>query len=755
MSVFITNDELDLFARKGFGGKAVKDTVDTYRAQGLSDDQIRSKIDDKIKDWAKEQYGAENVERASAAVAKAQAETPSNTLLDNMLTKEALSAGLKGGAVFGERMLNGATIGAYDWANDKIGGNARQRYAEVLDEAKRAGTGGFTQGLMIGGDIVGGVMSPIAGGVVRGAGSVANGIGNNFLRSVAQGGLGGGAFGGVRSAFDSDFDLAQTAKGAMLGGAVGAAIPVAQEGVKLAKTAAKNVVHATRNAVDKITHNALSPSAEDMAAGASEIAGALPDNGEIAGAAVKNLSDDITRNVKDKASALYNEAEKLAAGRKVILDKNSNFAKEFNKLSENATKSGRAELNKVWEEVGHTQYDAPTYETAKSFRSWLSEKSATGGTGLTKKQYGDLLAGLDKDIEASMGSKAAAAKKAADAFYRNEMANPDSITNSVNKMLRNDPASVVGNRAVASAQGKAWKASPLQKMLDEGERIGSPYVADVKQALQANTTTRAQFNRMSPVQKQMVYGDKLAAAEKNFNGGILNFVEKAADKTTDVVLTPIERVLAALNPVPTIQGTLAGVKFTGQLKNAANKTHVSDVKMRPISQKRLNEINIARASQGLPLIDGRKVIVPAEQIMHMNKERISGDGYTKSELLRTLNRALYGNETQVSRQSTPVTLQALINNDGHHENIAIIGKHRDNGNVFVKTGYHLPGNKINPKKMIDYTRDGRPNPSSTSLNAPGSGLSALPGIYNNISPKQSDVKKIQAAMAIINALNAQ
>lgn len=548
MSVFLTNEELAIFAKNGFDGKAVKDTVDTYRSQGLSDKEIRSKIDNKITGWAKEQYGAENVDRARAAIAKQREEAPSNTVLDHALTKDALKAGLKGGAVFGERMLNGATVGAYDWASDKLGLGSKERLADVVSQAQNAGTGGLTKGIMIGGDILGGVASPITGGLVRGAGSLANNIGNTAVRNITQGGLGGLAFGGTRGAFDSDFDLEKTLQGAALGGVVGAAIPATQEGIKLAKSGIKNVIHSGRNAIDKITRNALSPSAEDMAVGAREISGAMPDNGELTGTAVKNLTDDVTRTVKDKATALYDRAEQLASGRPVVLDKNSNFAKEFSKLSQNATKSGRSELNKVWDEVGHTKYDAPTYETAKSFRSWLSEKSATGGTGLTKKQYGDLLSALDKDIESSLGKEAAAAKKAADAFYRNEMGNPDSITNSVNKLLRKDPASVVGNRAVASAQGKAWKASPLQKILSEGERINSPYVADVKQALQANTTTRAQFNRMSPDQKLMVYGNKLPLAEKNFNGGLLNWVEKATNKTADVILTPTEKVLQALSP---------------------------------------------------------------------------------------------------------------------------------------------------------------------------------------------------------------
>lgn len=332
------------------------------------------------------------------------------------------------------------------------------------------------------------------------------------------------------------------------GAGLGKAGNVVAKGGKYAQNFLKNSVHTTRNAVDKITRGALSPSAEDIAAGAQNIAGALPDNGELAGTAVKNIADDVLNVVKQKSAALYDDAERLAAGRPVVLDKNSNFAKTFDNLSQNATKSGRTELNKVWGEVGHNKYDAPTYETAKSFRSWLSEKSATGGTGLTKKQYGDLVAALDADMEASLGKEAAAAKKTADAFYRNEMGNPNSITNTVNKLLRKDPTSVVGNRAVASAQGKAWKASSLKKLIDEGEKVGSPYVADLKQALQANTTTRAQFNRMSPAQKQMVYGDKLGAAEKNFNGGLLNSAEQVAIKAIDTASTPVQKILEALQP---------------------------------------------------------------------------------------------------------------------------------------------------------------------------------------------------------------
>lgn len=320
------------------------------------------------------------------------------------------------------------------------------------------------------------------------------------------------------------------------------------EPLKAALRGAKSTVGATKKGLErtKFVGGFLGRSPEEIAAGAQEISGMVPDNGEMAGTAVKNLADDLTRGVKDKATAMYDAFEQAAAGQKVVLDNKSNFMKVFNEIADNTTKSGRAELNSLYNEVGHTVYDAPTHKAMKSFVSKLGEKSATGGSALSKHEYGLLKAAAEKDMEASLGKEVLALKKAADAFYRDEMANPNSITNTADKLLRKDPTSVVGNRAISSAQGKAWKASSLKKLVDEGEKVGSPYVADVKQALQANTTTRAQFNRMSPAQKQMVYGDKLDAAEKNFNGGVLNRTEKVINNALDNMSEPLQRIIDVL-----------------------------------------------------------------------------------------------------------------------------------------------------------------------------------------------------------------
>lgn len=537
------------------------------KSQGFTPEQVDKALQEKgssLQDvGAVLQYGADNVAKTRMAVQTAKNNAPSNTLVDNMLTKEALAGGANGLLVGAERGLNAATIGAYDWANEKLGGDAKGRSARFLQEADEAGLGNLARAGYLATEIGAGSISPVTQGIGMLGSKATQVIANPLVRDVAAGALTGGIFGGTRAGFDSDFDLEHMAKGAAIGGAIGGSIPLAKEGVKLGAKGVKNALHAGRNAVDKITHNALSKSADDMALGAQDISGRMPDSGEITGTAVKNLTDDVAKTVKTKSSAMYDQVDKLAAGKPVVLDKNSNFAKTFQNLADTSTKSGRAELNKIWDEVGHSRYDAPTYETAKTLRSMLSAASKNAGTALNGKQYGELIKALDKDINNAIGNKAFELKQLADAAYSKELNDPDSITSSVTKILGksgNKSVSEIGSRATASAQGKAWKASSLKKIIEEGEKIGSPYVADVKQALQANTTTRAQFNRMSPEQKLMVYGDKLGAAEKNFNGGVLNWAEKTAGKAIDTAINPVVKALEIASPV---SGTLGGLTVGG------------------------------------------------------------------------------------------------------------------------------------------------------------------------------------------------
>ena len=523
------------------------------KANGFTPQQVDTALRDKGSSLQEVagviQYGADNVAKARGAAQDVKTTQPTNAVASHLLDKASLGAGLEGALVGVERVLNGATLGAYDWANAKLGGGARERAAQMVQEAEEQGLGLPMKAGMVMADIGGSLKSPIFKALAGGAQRATANIGNKFLRGTAREALLGAGYGATRGAFESDFDPAQIGAGAAVGGVTGGVVPMLGGAVRGAARGAKGLVGVSKKALDRtpIVGGMLGRSAEEIAAGAQEISGALPDNGELAGTAVKALANDLTAGVKQKAAQLYDAFENAAAGQKVVLGDNSNFMKVFREIADNTTKSGRAELNSLYNEVGHTAYDAPTHRAMKSFVSKLSEKSATGGSALSKHEYALLKEAAEKDMEAALGKDVLALKKQADEFYRNEMANPNSITNTANKLLgKTDPTSVIGNRAISSAQGKAWKASSLKKLIDEGEKVGSPYVADLKQALQANTTTRAQFNRMSPAQREMVYGDKLKLAEKNFNGGALNTAERVANKVIDASVNPVQNILDAL-----------------------------------------------------------------------------------------------------------------------------------------------------------------------------------------------------------------
>lgn len=52
MPVNITDDELDLFNKNGFSDDDVRETINSYRSQGLDDKAIRAKIDSRLSGWS-------------------------------------------------------------------------------------------------------------------------------------------------------------------------------------------------------------------------------------------------------------------------------------------------------------------------------------------------------------------------------------------------------------------------------------------------------------------------------------------------------------------------------------------------------------------------------------------------------------------------------------------------------------------------------------------------------------------------------
>lgn len=51
MSVYLTDEEIKTFANNGFSEDDLQNTINDYRAEGLDDNAIRSKIDSRLNGW--------------------------------------------------------------------------------------------------------------------------------------------------------------------------------------------------------------------------------------------------------------------------------------------------------------------------------------------------------------------------------------------------------------------------------------------------------------------------------------------------------------------------------------------------------------------------------------------------------------------------------------------------------------------------------------------------------------------------------
>lgn len=163
-------------------------------------------------------YGAENIAKSRQKVQQTREALPSNSLLSNMLTPEALKEAAIGGIYSLEEGLNARTAGGYSWLNKKIGGNfdkRREEFQQMLDESPRWLRNVGRAGILAS-QISGGLGSPIYKlNLIKGAG-----VGPRIANIAAQAGIYGGLAKGFRE--DSLQGVPMTAlKNAVAGGLLG------------------------------------------------------------------------------------------------------------------------------------------------------------------------------------------------------------------------------------------------------------------------------------------------------------------------------------------------------------------------------------------------------------------------------------------------------------------------------------------------------------------------------------------------------
>lgn len=158
--------------------------------------------------------------------------------------------------------LNAATFGGYNWANNKLGGSANERRADMneLISELPSPLRGAGQGGMFLAEIGGGGANKL----VR---QIPIGMTGNLAKDTLVGGALGSAMSAIRSAFDSDFNPDEIKSGAKTGAIIGGVIPglarVGQLGGNVVKDikAAKITLSPDQNR-NYIIENATNPDAE-------------------------------------------------------------------------------------------------------------------------------------------------------------------------------------------------------------------------------------------------------------------------------------------------------------------------------------------------------------------------------------------------------------------------------------------------------------------------------------------------------------
>lgn len=176
----------------------------------------------------------------------------------------------------------------------------------------------------------------------------------------------------------------------------------------------------------------------------------------------------------------------------------------------------------------------------------------------------------------------------------------------------------------------------------------------------------------------------------------------------------------------------------------------SDIDLGKIDKSKLTEFNRLRNIANVETVNNGLVTIPADRIEHLYQERVVGNKYHPREVGNVLDEALFGKDSKVVGGKHP-TLQAFVDDSTDPMNVAIVGKHRDKGNLFVKTGYKKDaGSRLEGRRIS--SSDPKFENSSGSLLSARQTAAGKTSYDNNISSKMEKVKYNQSPRSFIEAL---
>lgn len=298
------------------------------------------------------------------------------------VAKEGLKGSLKGLVGGTERLINGATLGGYDWASDKLGLGATERKQELRD------AGGKTMGFALGAtDFVGGLGT--GGALFKGAGALAKAIPQATklgrvaynTANLAKYPLTGATEGGLNAGFSSD-SLEKAKEGAVGGGVAGAVIPATMWGLgKLGSKAITSLLGKTTGSGERSIKQAYDAGKRGSKTFVENMRGTSSKE-DVVGMAKKSLNDlKIAKNA-EYAKAMEGIKGKEGVKLEPIVDKfkqisNSEAGGKKYLIDEDTSKF----LKKAGEKINAFQKD----KSVKTLADYDNLKQAIGNINVGKE----------------------------------------------------------------------------------------------------------------------------------------------------------------------------------------------------------------------------------------------------------------------------------------------------------------------------------------------------------------------------------
>ncbi len=139
-------------------------------------------------------------------------------------------------------------------------------------------------------------------------------------------------------------------------------------------------------------------------------------------------------------------------------------------------------------------------------------------------------------------------------------------------------------------------------------------------------------------------------------------------------------------------------------KQLAKDSDFEDVNLGYIDDQLATRLNQVRNAENVSPVESARVVIPRNSIEHIYQRRIADNKYTPDDMAGMVENALFGKNIHVVKGNLPQ--YQIIYDSSNPANKVVVGKHRDTGDVFIKTAMKDSG--LSKKNK---TLDGRTFPS--------------------------------------------